>query len=124
MYYIPMQKDFSNVKTKVAFGLSKRQLVCFGMGAVIGIAAYLYLKTKVSTDIAGVIMIGMMLPFFIFGQYEKNGMPLEQILKHVIKERFIRPQVRVVKTEPLLISIMQTAEYVRNETKEGEDAVT
>ena len=124
MFYIPIQKDFSNVKTKVAFGLSKRQLICFGMGAVVGIVTYLYLKSKVATDIAGVIMIGVMLPFLMFGQYEKNGMTLEVILKNVIKERYLRPQVRVVRTQPLLMGIMQTADYVRKEVKEDEDAVT
>ena len=86
MFFIPIQKDFSGVKTKVAFGLSKRQLICFGLGAVVGITMYLFLKSRLSTDIAGVIMILVMLPFFVLGQYEKDGKPLEEIIKNVIKE--------------------------------------
>lgn len=121
MFYIPIQKDFSNVKTKVAFGLTKRQLICFGLGAVIGITAYFLLKSKVPSDIAGVIMIIMMLPFFVFGQYEKNGMTLEVIIKNVIKEKYLRPQIRVVKTEPLIMGIMQTAEYVKESEKERKE---
>jgi len=121
MFYIPIQKDFSNVKTKVAFGLTKRQLICFGLGAVIGIASYFLLKSRVPSDIAGVVMILMMLPFFVFGQYEKNGMPLEVIIKNVIKEKYLRPQIRVVKTEPLIMGIMQTAEYVKEAEKERKE---
>lgn len=121
MFYIPIQKDFSNVKTKVAFGLTKRQLICFGLGAVIGIASYFLLKSRVPSDIAGVVMILMMLPFFVFGQYEKNGMPLEVIIKNVIKEKYLRPQIRVVKTEPLITGIMQTAEYVKEAEKERKE---
>lgn len=121
MFYIPIQKDFSNVKTKVAFGLTKRQLICFGLGAVIGIASYFLLKNRVPSDIAGVVMILMMLPFFVFGQYEKNGMPLEVIIKNVIKEKYLRPQIRVVKTEPLITGIMQTAEYVKEAEKERKE---
>lgn len=121
MFYIPIQKDFSNVRKKVAFGLSKRQLICFGLGAVVGIATYLFLKSKVSMDIAGVVMILMMLPFFVFGQYEKDGMPLEFIVKNIVREKYLRPQIRVVKTEPLVVGIMQTADYVRDENKGKED---
>ena len=66
-------------------------------------------------------MILMMLPFFVFGQYEKNGMPLEVIIKNVIKEKYLRPQIRVVKTEPLITGIMQTAEYVKEAEKERKE---
>ena len=30
MAYVPVPKDLTKVKTKVAFNLTKRQLVCFG----------------------------------------------------------------------------------------------
>ena len=32
MAYVPVPKDLTKVKTKVAFNLTKRQLVCFGCG--------------------------------------------------------------------------------------------
>ena len=32
MAYVPVPKDLTKVKTKVAFNLTKRQLVCFGGG--------------------------------------------------------------------------------------------
>lgn len=33
-------KDLSKIKTKIFFNLTKRQLLCFGCGAVIGIPLY------------------------------------------------------------------------------------
>ena len=36
MAYVPVPKDLTKVKTKVAFNLTKRQLVCFGGGALLG----------------------------------------------------------------------------------------
>lgn len=30
--YVPVPKDLTTVKTKVAFNLTKRQLICFGLG--------------------------------------------------------------------------------------------
>ena len=37
MAYVNVPNDLSRIKTKLAFNLTKRQLVCFGTAAVIGI---------------------------------------------------------------------------------------
>ena len=37
MPFVPVPKDLTRVKTKVAFNLTKRQLVCFGAGGLVGI---------------------------------------------------------------------------------------
>ena len=37
MAYVPVPKDLTKVKTKVAFNLTKRQLICFTGGALIGV---------------------------------------------------------------------------------------
>ena len=36
MAYVPVPKDMNAVKTKVAFNLTKRQIVCFAAGAAVG----------------------------------------------------------------------------------------
>ena len=41
MPYVNVPNDLSKIKTKLAFNLTKRQLICFGGGAAIGIPAYL-----------------------------------------------------------------------------------
>ena len=35
MAYVNVPKDLTKVKTKVLFNLTKRQLICFGSGALI-----------------------------------------------------------------------------------------
>ena len=44
MAYVPVPKDLTKVKTKVAFNLTKRQLVCFGCGALIGVPLFFLLR--------------------------------------------------------------------------------
>jgi len=39
-----------------------------------------------------------MLPFFMFALYEKNGQPLEVLLRHIIQARFVRPKQRLYRT--------------------------
>ena len=112
MFYIPIQKDFSKVKNKVALGLTKRQLLCFALAALAGIPSYILLKKVIATDIAGVIMIIVMLPFFLFALYEKDGQPLEEVLRNVIREKYLRPQIRPVINEPVIGSVMQVAQYM------------
>ena len=40
MPYVNVPNDLSKIKTKIAFNLTKRQLVCFGIGAAVGVPAY------------------------------------------------------------------------------------
>ena len=42
MAYVPVPKDLSKIKTKLAFNLTKRQLVCFSSAAAVGLPAYLF----------------------------------------------------------------------------------
>lgn len=44
MAYVPVPKDLTKVKTKVMFNLTKRQLVCFGGGALIGVPLFFLLR--------------------------------------------------------------------------------
>lgn len=41
MAYVPIPKDLKKVKTKVAFNLTKRQLIGFTIAGLIGIPIYL-----------------------------------------------------------------------------------
>lgn len=40
MAYVSIPKDLNTVKTKVLFNLTKRQLICFGCGAAIGVPLF------------------------------------------------------------------------------------
>ena len=44
MAYVNVPKDLTKVKTKVLFNLTKRQLICFGSGALIGVPLFFLLK--------------------------------------------------------------------------------
>ena len=41
MAYVPVPKDLTKVKTKVALNLTKRQLIFFSLAAVVGIPFYM-----------------------------------------------------------------------------------
>ena len=66
MAYVPVPKDLSKVKTKVAFNLTKRQIVCFAVALLLGLPLFFLLKDSTGTSLASMAMIAVMLPCFLF----------------------------------------------------------
>ena len=79
MAYVPVPKDLTKVKTKVMFNLTKRQLICFTGGALIGVPLFFLLRKPTGNSVAAMCMMLVMLPFFMLAMYEKHGQPLEKI---------------------------------------------
>ncbi len=101
MAYVPVPKDLSKVKTKVAFNLTKRQIVCFAAALLIGLPLFFLLKGSAGTSLAAMAMIVVMLPCFLVAMYEKHGQPLEVVVRNVIQTKFTRPKERPYRTENL-----------------------
>ena len=98
MAYVPVPKDLNAVKTKVMFNLTKRQLICFGSGAAVGVPLFFLCKSFMNTSVAAIIMIIVMLPFMLMAMYEKNGQPLEKIVWNIVQVCFLRPKQRSYQT--------------------------
>ena len=99
MPYVTVPKDLSKVKSKVLFNLTKRQLVCFGGGALLGVPLFFLLKRHVSVSAAAMMMMVVMLPAFLLAMYERNGQPLEVLLRNIIRVCCLQPKVRPYKTD-------------------------
>ena len=98
MAYVPVPKDLSKVKTKVAFNLTKRQIVCFAAALLFGLPLFFLLKDSTGTSLASMAMIAVMLPCFLFAMYEKHGQPLEVVVRNIIQTKFVRPKERPYQT--------------------------
>lgn len=99
MAYVPVPKDLNKIKTKLALNLTKRQLICFSLAAAVGIPSYLSSRGTIGNSPALFLMIGLMLPFFFFAMYERDGLPLEKVLRNILRTRFLYPRVRPYQTE-------------------------
>ena len=98
MAYVPVPKDMNAVKTKVAFNLTKRQLICFGAGLLVGLPLFFLTKGHFGGSTATLLMVLVMVPFFMFAMYEKNGQPLEKIIRNIVQVCFLRPKERPYET--------------------------
>ena len=99
MAYVTVPKDLSKIKTKVAFNLTKRQIVCLGAALLVGLTLFFLLKGSAGTTLAAMAMIVVMLPCFLFAMYERHGQPLEVVVKNIIQTKFTRPKERPYQTE-------------------------
>ena len=99
MAYVPVPKDLTKVKTKVMFNLTRRQLVCFTAGALVGVPLFLWLREPAGNSMAAMCMMLVMMPFFLLAMYEKHGQPLEVVVKNIIQTKFIAPKERPYRTD-------------------------
>lgn len=99
MAYVNVPNDLSKIKSKLAFNLTKRQLICFGAAAVIGIPTYLFTRSAIGNTGAMFVMIALMLPCFFLAMYERDGLPFEKVLRNIIRSRFLWPRTRPYQTD-------------------------
>lgn len=105
--YIPVPRDLTRVKTKVFFNLTKRQLLCFGAAALIGVPIFFLVKATGNVSLAALSMMIVMLPLFFLAMYEKDSQPLEVVVEHFIQTKFVRPKVRPYQTDNYYDALMR-----------------
>ena len=94
MGYVTVPKDLKRIKSKVALGLTKRQLVCIGASAAVGVPLFFLVREPLGNTLAMLLMLVAMAPGFAFGMYERDGMPLERILMDYLDVRRRKPAIR------------------------------
>ena len=110
MAFVNVPKDLNTVKTKVALNLTKRQLICFGAAAAIGIPLYIFTRGALGNSAAALLMIGAMLPQIFYSLRTLIGIassfPVEVKVNDYIfvKRFFVMPTTPVT---PLLFFIQQ-----------------
>jgi hypothetical protein len=99
MPFVPVPRDLTKVKTKLALGLTKRQLICFSIAAAVGLPVYFLTRSAIGNSAAMLLMIGLMLPAFFMAMYEKDGQPAEKVLRNMLRHRWYLPITRPYRTE-------------------------
>ena len=117
MPYVNVPNDLSKIKTKIAFNLTKRQLICFGIGAAVGIPTYLLTRSAIGNTGALFVMLVIMLPAFMMAMYEKDGLPFEKVLRNIIRAKFTRPGIRPYRTENIYATFARTQEPIEQSKK-------
>ncbi len=112
MAYVPIPKDLNRVKTKIAFNLTRRQLIGFTLAAIVGFPTYLFVRKFLPNDVAIIFMIITTLPIFFITLFEKDGIRFERYFKYIYQNKFYQPKTRVRKEV-----YIEQKKKARNETR-------
>jgi hypothetical protein len=107
--YVTVYKDLSRIHPKVAFHLTKRQLICFSLAGAVGLPFYWYTRAAIGSDVSLLLMMLLCAPFLLAAVYRsrKTGEPFEKILMHVLRARFLYPQTRPYKSENIYAAVQR-----------------
>ena len=66
-----------------------------------GLPLFFLVKTFAPVSLSACVMVIVMLPWFAFAMYERNGQPLEKFLRCIITVKLKRPKIRTYQTNNL-----------------------
>ena len=118
-HYVQIPKDLNDIKEKFIAGFTKRQVVCFGIGLVIG--APVFFLTRNSLGMSGAIfaMGAVAAPAILCGLYKKNGVSLEKQVRYM-RDYFTRPRKRYYQSINIFECIQRHIKYTRIRKKLGD----
>jgi hypothetical protein len=116
MAFVPVPKDLTKVKVKILFNLTKRQLICFGLAAAVGLPTYFLTHGAIGGSASVFLMIGLMLPFFFLAMFERDGQPAEKMLLNFLRAK-LWPGTRPYKTENLYQYLNKESEAFASQNK-------
>jgi hypothetical protein len=118
--FTSVPKDLNKIKSKVALNRTKRQLICFGTAAVIGIPTYLLTRGAIGNTAAVLLMMGIMAPLFLLAMYERDGLPAEKLIRNYIRTKFYWAGIRPYKAKNFYENILEKDEVITFEqNREG-----
>lgn len=121
-HYVKIPKDLNDIKEKFIMGFTKRQVICFGIGLVIGLPVFFL--TRIALGMSGAIfaMGACAAPAILCGLFKKNGVFLEKQVKFIF-EYFTRPRKRYYKTTNIFECIERHIEYdeINKKLRDAED---
>lgn len=115
-YYVQIPKDLNDIKEKFIMGFTKRQVICFGIGLVLGAPVFFLTKTAIGMSGAIFAMGAVAAPAILCGLYKKNGVFLEKQAKYM-REYFTRPRKRYYRTTNIFECFERHIEYTRIKKK-------
>jgi hypothetical protein len=102
--YVKIPINPYTIKQKMIMGLTKRQVICFAIGAGCGLPPFFIVKAFFGVLMGVIALFVFAFPAILCGFYEKNGIFFEQTVKLMfnfykkVKFNFKKSEQRVYKS--------------------------
>lgn len=104
MIEIRVPKEIKNYKSKLFFGMSVRQCICFGAAVGICVPLYIFGKKIIDEEIVSWLVILIASPLMLMGFFTYNGMKFETFAKEWFFY-YLSVQKRKYEYEPIYMDI-------------------
>ncbi|MCQ4021747.1 MULTISPECIES: PrgI family protein [unclassified Ruminococcus] len=112
IHYVKIPQDIRAIKQKFMFGLTKRQLLCFGLGILLGFPVFFLLKFTIGDLAISIIGMGLVAMPFILCAFPYKGGTFDEYFKNMF--HFLRsPKKRIYQSEDMFCAIERQIEYNR-----------
>jgi len=85
---VRIPKEITEYQEKLLFGLSIRQLICFAIAIILGVATYYFGSMFLGSDFASYLVIVEAIPVFAIGFVRKNGFTFEKYAALMFRHKF------------------------------------
>ncbi|MEB9537993.1 PrgI family protein [Bacillus thuringiensis] len=103
-FVVSIPKELKTIKSKLFFGLTKRQLIGFSIALAIGLPVFFLLKSF-SVDVALYGLFFTACPAIFATIFTKDGMPAETWIKLYLEYKYLNPQNRYFKVSKRNVKI-------------------
>ena len=103
-------KDLNTIEPKFILGFTKRQLIWNCIGAVVGILTYFTFKDLLSTAFCMVVTMAFAFPFVLVSIFQKEGLTVEEIIKHFFISQYRQNPIRIYKKSQQLSDLLIEAQ--------------
>ncbi|MEH7151340.1 PrgI family protein [Bacillus thuringiensis] len=103
-FVVSIPKELKTIKSKLFFGLTKRQLIGFSIALAISLPVFFLLKSF-SMDVALYGLFFTACPAIFATIFTKDGMPAETWIKLYLEYKYINPQKRYFKVSKRNVKI-------------------
>lgn len=101
MIEIKIPKEINEYKEKFLFGLTVRQFISVAVALVVCVPLFLFGKEIFGDDLMGWVIILVAAPIFGYGFFNFNGMPFEQFVMVLYRQKWAEPQKRKYEELPV-----------------------
>ncbi|MFJ7954303.1 PrgI family protein [Lysinibacillus sp. NPDC096418] len=95
-FVVSIPKELKSIKSKLFLGLTKRQLIGFGIALGLALPVFFMLK-KFNLNLAMYGLFFTALPIIFGTIFTKDGMPGETWVKIILEYKYLNPQQRCFK---------------------------
>lgn len=113
---VPVPTELKDIKSELIFGLTKRQVVGFGIAIAVVVPSFLLLKNiNLSFAMYGAFLIGT--PIIFMTIFTKEKLTAEKWLKIVLEYKILFKEKRLYKVTPKNKEVAIARGFIKDDTK-------